>query len=170
MENIILTFKDQQYPLAKVAAKGKSGPPVEVKLSELKDFNDALFDLVKLSKDSPEYDNGAIIFFKHEGKYILFGGKENALSQLAKGKVVLKGHLLTSFALKSVRIEKPIAESVKVQAVEQLANKFNSSPRPAPRTYDNKTPRTYGSNDRSAPRQASGNTLHARSGGNRSGS
>ncbi|BDD79554.1 hypothetical protein [Burkholderia phage FLC9] len=169
MDNIILTFKDQQFPLAKVAAKGKSGPPVEVKLSELHHFNEGMIDLVKLSKECAEYDNGPIIFFKHEGKYIVFGGKENALEKLAKGAVVLKGYLLSTPALKSVRIEKPIAESAKVEAVTQLANKFSSS-RPAPRTYDTKTPRTYGSNNRTAPRQASGNTLHARSGGNRSGS
>jgi hypothetical protein len=168
MADIILTFKDQQYPLAKVLAKGKAGQPIVVALKDL-DSSKLSMDLVKLSAESKDFED-AIIFYKHEGKYLPFTGQLKVLAMLAQGLKEIKGHLLTSYMLKGVRIDKPIAESVKVQAVEQLADKF-SSPRPAPRTYDNKTPRsTYGSNNRSAPRQASGNTLHARSSGNRSGS
>jgi hypothetical protein len=169
MDTIILTFKDQQYPLAKVANKGKSGQPITVALKDLDSSYDAMA-LVKLSAESKEFQDGSIILYKHEGKYIVFGGQERALTQIAKGATEISGHLLTSYMLKGMRIEKPIAESAKVEAVEQLANKFNSSPRPNNRPYDNKTPRTgYGNNSRTYPRQASG-TLHARSGGTRSGS
>ena len=165
MDNIILTFKDQQYPLAKVAAKGKSGPPVEVKLAELNTSNEAVFDLIKLSKESAEYDNGPIFFLKHEGQYILFGGKQKALTQIAQGATVVKGTLLTSFALKGFRIEKPMAESARVEAVAALNDKFSSA-------HSNRVeqkPRNYGTQS-SYPRKASGQPLHARSGSTRSGS
>jgi hypothetical protein len=158
MDNIILTFKDQQYPLAKVLGKGKSGPPVEVKLADLNISNEAVFDLIKLSQESAEYDNGPVIFYKHEGQYILFGGKQKALAQIAKGATTVKGTLLTSFALKGIRIEKPMAESAKIEAIAALTSKFSS-------THSNRVetkPRTYGSKP-SYPRTTSGQPLHARS-------
>lgn len=159
--DVILTFKDQQYPLDKVKAKAMSGPIIEAKLEELNISEDALA-LVTLSADSVELHAGPIIFFKHEGKYLVFGGMANVTKAVTQGKSI-KGHLLSSPALKSVRIVKH--EPAQPAQVAALANHFSSSSR-----YDgDRTRGSYGDKP-SYPRKTSGQPLHARSSGTRSGS
>ena len=168
ISKVILTFKDQQYSLLKAKSKADAGPPATIAVTDI-DASEKALALIKLSEDCPKFHGGSISFFKHEGKYIIFGGRDQALRDIANGKTHIAGHVLSSPALKATRIEKPLAETAKVEAVQQLANKFNS----APSTRVESKPRTS-FNDRqdrpSYPRKTSGGTLHARSHHARSGS
>lgn len=161
MDNVskaILTFKDQRYPLLKVRAKGMSGQIATVAVEELNLSAEAQA-LVTLSEDCPEFHAGSIIFFKHKGKFIVFGGRDQVARDIAKGKTHIAGHILSSPALKSVRIEQhQAAEPVKVEA---LVNKFNSTPHKP--SVEVRAPRKSYDKPSGYPRQTSGQPLHARS-------
>lgn len=160
---VTLTFKDQRYPLDRVRAKGMSGSIATISINEL-NFSEEARALVTLSEDCPEFHNGSVIIFKHEGKWIVFGGHEQVERDLATGKTQLVGHILTMPALKSVRIEqRQAAEPVQVEA---LANKFNSS-KP---TVEVRAPRKSYDKPSSYARQTSEHSLRFRSDGHRSGS
>lgn len=167
MENIskvVLTFKDQRYPLAKVRAKGMSGAIATVPVEEL-NFSPAAQAMVTLSEECPEFHAASIIIFKHEGKWIVFGGRDQVKRDLEQGKTHIAGHILTMPALKSVRIEQHrAAEPVQVEA---LVNKFSSSAKP---TVEVRAPRKSYDKPSGYPRQTSGQPLHARSSSTRSGS
>jgi hypothetical protein len=166
MENIskvILTFKDQRYPLAKVRAKGMSGAIATVAVAEL-NFSPEALAMVTLSEDCPELHGGSVIIFKHEGRWIVFGGRDQVQRDLAKGKTHIAGHILTMPALKSVRIEQHrAAEPVQVEA---LVNKFS----PPPVRTEVRAPRKSYDKPSGYPRQTPGQPLHARSSNTRSGS
>lgn len=168
ISKVILTFKDQQYPLTKVRAKGLSGPPVTVKAGDI-NFSAEALGLVELSADVAEFHGGSIIFYKYEGKYIVFGGRDQVSRDLAKGKIDITGHLLSGPALKGTRIQK--FEPPAPAQIEALTNHFTSA---HDRTrVEVRTRSSSYDKERSYPsRQTSGNTLHARSqnGSTRSGS
>lgn len=160
---VILTFKDQRHLLAKVRAKGMSGSIATIAVDEI-NFSPEAQALVTLSEACPEYHGGSIIFFKHEGKFIVFGGRDQVQRDLAKGKTHIAGHILSSPALKSVRIE--LGQAAEPAPVEAPATRFNQ-PKP---TVEIRAPRKSYDKPSSYPRQTTGQPLHARSSSARSGS
>lgn len=157
ISKVILTFKDQQYSLTKVMAKAGSGGIATIDAKEINVSDEAL-NMVQLSHICPSFHGGSISFFKLEGKYIVFGGRDQVLRDLANGKTQIAGHILSSPALKAARIVQ--YEAPAPAQVEALANKFNSSPS---NRAEVRTPRKpYGGNPM-ATRNTSERTLHARS-------
>jgi hypothetical protein len=157
ISKVILTFKDQQYSLTKVMAKAGSGSIASVEVKDI-NFSDEALAMIDLSQDCPQFHGGTISFFKLEGKFIVFGGRDQVSRDLHKGKTHISGHILSSPALKAARIDKPVAAVP--AAVEALANKFNSVP--STRT-EVRTPRKpYGSRP-TISRQPSDGNQYARS-------
>lgn len=157
ISKVILTFKDQRYSLLKAKSKADTGPIATLAVAEL-DVSEKALALFKLPEDCPQFHGGSISFFKYEGKFIVFGGRDQVLRDIAKGKTHIAGHVLSSPALKAARIDTPVA-AAPVQ-LEALTQRFNSAP---PKRVEVRAPRKPYGDRPAAARNASGTTLHTRS-------
>jgi hypothetical protein len=158
-EHVLLTFKGNEHKFSGVVAQATK---------DTIDVDIELIDLVASAKEVAHVSNVidvedleivTPIFYKHEGKFIVLAGADKVIAtkQAAKPKadgspITVKGRMLSSVALKGVRVLKaqPPAEQVRPATpfnpprlnTPHRAGAYNSDSQP--RTYAGKpTPRKY---------------------------
>lgn len=147
----LMLFKGTQYRLGAILGLLKQAPPIEVKPEDInpihprseedKDF------VVSFSPATPEAALGGIVFYKQEGKFTVLLGHQSAIQQMAQGRALLKGHLISGPSLKKTRLDNaPIYDaqdsrapaSGHVRIEQQRSTSSTDRPRPA---YNSDRPR-----------------------------
>jgi hypothetical protein len=140
---VTLTFKGLKHSLTKLLGKAGSCPVMAAEVRDINVSEEALA-LVSQSADVPGPQRGSILFYKHEGKFIVLRGIEQVQRAIAAGRDQITGHLVSGPTLKAARIEEwdngtsvpPIA--VELERDRKFSNYSSPSRYPSqPRKWSN---------------------------------
>lgn len=106
----LLMIGEVKYDLDKVLIIGATGPIIIIKESELNDIS-TLENKPKIISSETFDDSGPVIFYKQQGKYTVLLGSKSI--NIRGGK--LKGHLISSVALKRAKILDEVSEPASEQ-------------------------------------------------------
>jgi hypothetical protein len=136
-KNTSLMFKGIEHNLQSVLTTAASGPMITVKLNEITPLDSDIPDnKVLIDPNNDAIHEANLVFFKHQGSYLVLAGRNLILRAKDKKQTEISGRLLSSPALKKTRINQPVAEPVtEVRATPPTApyrgnTAFSRSPPP----------------------------------------
>lgn len=99
----VLTLHGHDHDLAKLLDLAAQGPLITVDISDV-DLEPSPENAVKLSKEPEGWATNNPIFFKYQGKFIPLRGWAGIAQLKGNGLASVKGHLLSTPALKKSRL------------------------------------------------------------------
>jgi hypothetical protein len=140
----VLVFNKNRYQLDRLILLGKAGSTIAVGVADINPFSETKEinpdHVVTIENSNEPIDFTGPLYFKQHGKYTVIIGQNYVTEAIKSGKAMIKGRLISTPALKSVRInpEQPVPVAV-------IAPTYPPAFSNRPRFEDRRTPREFNS-------------------------